>query len=98
MAIEGIGFPVGGALGIRGEGTGTSVAPEQRELRQAVRTLQSAGYGGEHSELSIAFDSATRKNIVQIVDRETKEVLSQIPSKDIIELAKYYKALESSKG
>jgi flagellar protein FlaG len=97
MAIEGIGFPAASTLSIGPEGRGVSVAPEQRELRQAVRTVQNAGYAGEHSELSIAFDSDTRKNVVQIVDRVTKEVLSQIPSKDIIELAKYYKALESSK-
>jgi len=97
MAIEAISFPDAGVLRLNSEGRNPNAGSELRVLRQAVHDLQNSGYGGE-SELSIAFDSATRKNVVQIVDRETKEVLSQIPSKDVIALARYYKALENVKA
>jgi flagellar protein FlaG len=60
---------------------------QNREVIQAVRALNSAEMFGENNELRFQKDPQTHRMIVSIVDRKTKEVLSQIPPEYVIELA-----------
>ncbi len=70
-------------------------APEftakERETRKnvdaAVNTLNQAQIAGPDREYSISIDPQTKQPIVQIVDSSTKEVLDQIPSKYILDVA-----------
>jgi flagellar protein FlaG len=62
-------------------------AQDRRVLVQAVRAINEAGLYGEDNELSFAFDRATRRAIVRIVDRRTREVVQQIPSEEVLKVA-----------
>ncbi len=60
---------------------------QNREVIQAVKALNSAEMFGENNELRFQKDPQSHRMIVSIVDRKTKEVLSQIPPEYVLELA-----------
>jgi uncharacterized FlaG/YvyC family protein len=74
--------------------TGT-VVPErtsaEREANQhiasAVKTLNDSQLAGSNREFSIAIDPQSRRPVVQILDTDTHEVIDQIPSKYILDVA-----------
>jgi flagellar protein FlaG len=59
-----------------------------RELIQAVRAINPAELFGKESEMTFIMDRETRKPLVRIVDRNTKEVLLQIPAEWALEMAR----------
>ena len=61
---------------------------EHRELIQAVRALNKAEVFGQSQELQFLMDRETRKPVLKIVDRETGEVVSQIPAERVLRLAR----------
>ena len=60
---------------------------QNREVIQAVKALNNAEMFGENNELRFQKDPQTHRMIVSIVNRKTKEVLSQIPPEYVLELA-----------
>lgn len=50
------------------------------DLNQLVRSL--------HRELQFSIDEDSGETVVKVVDRETDEVLRQIPNKEVLELRK----------
>ena len=61
---------------------------ETREVVQAVKALnQTEMFGGE-DELVFQRDDATQKMVIRLVNRQTKEVVSQIPPEYVLRLAK----------
>jgi flagellar protein FlaG len=64
-------------------------AAERRSLVKAVKELESAGQLGLglNQELTFAFDRTSRKTVAKIVDRETREVVRQFPSEELLRLA-----------
>jgi len=60
---------------------------QNREVIQAVKALNSAEMFGENHELRFQKDPQTHRMVVSIVNRQTKEVLSQIPPEYVLELA-----------
>lgn len=68
-----------------------AVSPEQRAEQQrmvkAVQTVNDAKLFGQSSELTFTFDRNSRKMILKIVDRETQEVIRQIPPELLLRLA-----------
>jgi uncharacterized FlaG/YvyC family protein len=62
-------------------------AAENRDVVQAVKALNGAEMFGQDSELLFQRDPLTQRMVVQLVDRKTKEVLSQIPKEYILRLA-----------
>lgn len=62
-------------------------AAEQRSLIQAVRALNAADLFGNGRELSFALDRETRRPVIRIVDRNTKEVIQQIPAEYALRMA-----------
>jgi len=60
---------------------------QHREVIQAVKALNSAEMFGENNELQFQKDPQTHRMVVRIVDRKTKEVLSQIPAEYVLQLA-----------
>ena len=60
---------------------------QNREVIQAVKALNSTEMFGENNELRFQKDPQTHRMVVSIVDRHTKEVLSQIPPEYVLELA-----------
>ena len=67
------------------------VLEERRALIQAVRAINGSGLFGQENELSFAFDRPSHKTVVRIVDRETREVVQQIPSEQVLRLAEEIK-------
>lgn len=72
------------------------VSPEQRaeqqRMVQAVKAVNDAGLFGDASELTFSYDRATRKMVLKLVDRETKEVIRQIPPEYLLRLAEDVKS------
>jgi len=60
---------------------------EDRELIQAVKALNATEMFGQDSELTFVLDRETRRPLVRIVDRETKEVIRQIPPEYALRMA-----------
>ena len=60
---------------------------EDRELIRAVKKVNESGFLGNNSELTFVLDRQTKRPLVRIVDRETKEVLQQIPPEYVLRLA-----------
>ncbi len=56
------------------------------EIVRAVQLVNRANLLGE-SELMFEFDRETRRPVILIVDRETKEVLRQIPPEYVLRIA-----------
>ena len=64
--------------------------PEQaaanRELVQAVKTVNAAGALG-NNEITFQMDRTTKMPVIRIIDKDTKEVVEQIPPEYILQLA-----------
>lgn len=60
---------------------------EQAQLVRAVEAVNEARLFGENSELTFSLDRETRRPVMKIVDRETQEVIRQIPPEYVLRLA-----------
>lgn len=60
---------------------------QQQQLIQAVASVNSSHLFGQSTELTFSYDPRSRKTVLQIVDRETKEVVRQLPPEDLLRLA-----------
>lgn len=60
---------------------------ERRQLVQAVRVINEVQAFGQNNELTYAVDRQSRRTVLRIVNRETREVVRQIPSEDVLQLA-----------
>ena len=63
------------------------VAEDQRTLIQAVRAVNAAEMFGQDNELTFIVDRMSRRAVVRIVNRETREVVEQIPSEYVLRMA-----------
>ena len=62
------------------------IQSENRQIIQAVRAVNASESLGQN-ELTFSLDPRSRRPIVKIVNRETQEVVEQIPSEVILRLA-----------
>jgi uncharacterized FlaG/YvyC family protein len=60
---------------------------ESRDLIQAVKALNGAELLGQDNELMFQRDSDTRHMVIRVVNRKTKEVVSQVPPEYVLHLA-----------
>jgi flagellar protein FlaG len=72
-------------------GTASPAPAEQstanRDVVQAVKALNATEMFGQENELVFQLDRQSRRIIVQIVDRKTKEVVSQVPPEYVLRLS-----------
>ena len=68
--------------------TPPEVAAQNRELIQAVKSVNAAEHFGSDNELTFSFDRHTQRPIMRVVNSRTKEVIQQIPPEYVLELAK----------
>jgi len=61
---------------------------EQRELIQAVKSVNASEALGPDNELSFVMDRETRRPVIRIVNRKTKEVIRQVPPEYVLRLAR----------
>ncbi|HYM10958.1 MAG TPA: flagellar protein FlaG [Bryobacterales bacterium] len=69
------------------EGPGAQQAAKNREVAKAVEAINAKQSYGPGSELRFSVDRGTGRPLIQIVDRTTNEVISQIPPEEVIHLA-----------
>lgn len=62
------------------------IQSENRKLIQAVRAINASGSLGEN-ELTFFLDPHSRRSIIKIVNRQTQEVVEQIPSEVALRLS-----------
>lgn len=67
---------------------------QQAELTQAVQAINSY-VQNLRRDLQFTVDEATDRTIIRVIDSETKEVIRQIPSEDVLALAR---SLERTQG
>jgi flagellar protein FlaG len=62
-------------------------APTQDEVREAIKEIQ-RNVGNSSTSLQFSVDRATGRTIVSIIDAETKEIVRQIPTEEVMKLAR----------
>ncbi len=62
-----------------------------RELVTAVHEINKSELMGEGRQLTFSRDPQTRRPVIQIVDQSTGEVLDQIPSETLLQLAQQFR-------
>ncbi len=87
MALTPINSSILAAVSPPGPAAQVASRPANREVAGAVQTLNQNGSAGPGREFSIAIDSKTKVPVVRIVDSKTNELIEQIPSQYILDLA-----------
>ncbi len=66
------------------------IAAENRQLIQAVKSLSKSDMLmlGSDNELTYSVDRETRRAVVKVIHKETKQVLYQVPPETVLELAR----------
>ncbi len=59
----------------------------QRQLIQAVKAVNGAELFGYNSELTFVFDRQTHRALVRVVNKDTREVIMQIPAENVLRMA-----------
>lgn len=66
----------------------TDLSPsEKQNLPDAVAAINHVAEFGDGNELRIVTDEATRRTTIQIVNRDTREVIRQIPPRYVLRMA-----------
>ena len=60
---------------------------QRKELIQASKAINASGVLGADSDLVFVVDRATHRAIMRVVDRQTKEVIMQLPPEYVLNLA-----------
>ncbi len=71
------------------------VAPNRQQLTETIQDLNQR-LSGYDTNLQFEIDDQSQQMVVRIVDRETKEVVRQIPSEKALALAKFFKEMEDN--
>ncbi len=64
---------------------------ERRQLIQAVREVNKSEMLGDNNELTFVVDPKTRKAVVRVVNRQTNEVVFQMPPDYVLRMAEELK-------
>jgi len=71
----------------------SQIQAENREIIQAVRLVGAHVNVGSDNEMTFFLDRKTRQPVIKIVNRQTGEVVEQIPNERILRLADDIKGL-----
>jgi flagellar protein FlaG len=85
----------GSSSNVSGPATTESAAGAKMQVShataQAVSEVNQAQVFGANNELTFAIDRATKRVVVRLIDKETGEVIRQVPSETILHLAEALK-------
>ena len=68
------------------------IATLNRDLVQAVKALNESEMFGQDEELDFQIDSATKCLVVRVLNRNTKEVITQVPPEYVLRMAQSLKS------
>jgi uncharacterized FlaG/YvyC family protein len=66
-------------------------AAENRQVVQAVKAVNQSEMFGEDNDLVFQKDPDTQRMVVKVINRKTKDVISQIPPEYVLRLAENLK-------
>ena len=69
------------------QGAARLLRDEQRNLVQAVEAVNASGMLGQDNELTFVQDRTLRRAVAQIVNKQTGEVVDQIPAEYVLRMA-----------
>ena len=69
------------------------IQSENRQVVQAARAVNASNSLGQ-DELTFSLDPTSHRTIIKVVNRDTKEVVEQIPSEVVLRLAESLKTTE----
>jgi flagellar protein FlaG len=69
-----------------------------RQMAQAVRTVNESGNLPTDRELTIALDRHSGEPVIRLVDRQTREVIQQIPGERVLRMAEEFKRATAQKA
>jgi uncharacterized FlaG/YvyC family protein len=75
----------------------TRIQPANRDVIHAVRAVNASGKLGDRNELAFSLDPHTRRPVITIVNRDTNEVVDQIPNEQVLRLAEELKQPDSNR-
>ena len=78
---------VGGAAAVALAPAPAVPRPDQQAVVQAVKAVNGAELFGQENELTFVLDRASHQPVVRIVNKSTREMVAQIPSQAVLELA-----------
>ena len=61
--------------------------PERKEIIEAVKAINKAELFGQENEVTLVLDRRSQKILVRIVNKETRELVRQIPDEYLRHLA-----------
>ena len=64
------------------------IMAQNRELIQAVKSVNAAQKFGQDNELTYLFDRQSHRPIFRLIDRKTRQVIQQIPPERVLEIAR----------
>jgi uncharacterized FlaG/YvyC family protein len=89
MTIDSIAPPIAHAISDSRDPIPVQAA--NREVIQAVRAVNASGKLGDKNQMTFSLDRHTRRPIITIVNRDTNEVVDQIPNEQVLRLAENLK-------
>jgi uncharacterized FlaG/YvyC family protein len=75
------------ALAVPAVSVPSEMANQNHEVVKAVKAVNQSEMFGQGEELSFKMDSDTKHLVVQIVNKDTKEVIAQIPPEYVLRMA-----------
>jgi flagellar protein FlaG len=60
---------------------------EKREVIQAIKAVNGTEMFGPENELRFQRDSETNRFVVRVINRKTREVISQVPEEYVLRIA-----------
>jgi flagellar protein FlaG len=72
-------------------GVPRAVNQDQRTLIQAVKAVNATEMFGQDNELTFFLDRNSRRAVVRIVNKKTREVVQQIPPEYVLRMAEEIK-------
>ena len=69
------------------QGTPKPPGEDQRALLQAVKAVNAAQLFGQENEVTFIIDRAANIAVVRIVNKDTGELVEQIPSEQMLKMA-----------
>jgi uncharacterized FlaG/YvyC family protein len=75
--------------------SGAGNPAENREIVTAVKSINATELSGSNSELTFVFDRLSKRAVVRLVDKTTRNVIQQIPPEYMLRWAQ---EIAASKG
>lgn len=63
-------------------------SPTTETVRRAVEQLNAGPLAAERLELRFVHDAGRNRSVIQLVNRETHEVVRQLPPEDVLRIAR----------